>query len=245
MQGYESGWYWLRNLVFTVDLAVAVLGYGLSLKVLDNHTRTAEPSFLGWFVALQCYYPFWSGMFEPNFLKYDDDGHNFFSHLQARPQLAMALGVVVLLLLTAYSLATVNFGLRFSNLTNRGIITNGMYAITKHPAYVTKNLSWWLFSLPWIHYAGASEALRHCLLLAGVNFIYFLRARTEERHLSMDPDYVQYALAMNERSWLAFLGRLIPYFKYDPARYTAYAKDGTQFFAAADDEQKADRPAGG
>ena len=35
--------------------------------------------------------------------------------------------------------------------------------------------------------------MRNCLLLFGVNIIYFLRAKTEERHLSRDPAYVEYS----------------------------------------------------
>lgn len=34
-----------------------------------------------------------------------------------------------------YAWATIMFGGRFSNLTHRGIITNGPYPWTKHPAY--------------------------------------------------------------------------------------------------------------
>jgi len=37
------------------------------------------------------------------------------------------------------------------------------------------------------------EAVRRCILLTSLNLIYYLRAKTEERHLSLDPVYVQYA----------------------------------------------------
>jgi hypothetical protein len=45
--------------------------------------------------------------------------------------------------------------------------------------------------------------------------MYFMRAKTEERHLSRDPVYVQYALWMNEHGVLRFLNR-IPGLKYKP-----------------------------
>jgi len=107
----------------------------------------------------------------------------------------------------------VTFGVRFSNLTHRGILTNGPYRFTKHPAYITKNLSWWLISIPFLH-APATAAIRHSIALGCINTIYFLRARTEERHLSRDPVYVAYALWMNEHGVLRFLGRWIPALRY-------------------------------
>ena len=76
--------------------------------------------------------------------------------------------------------------------TNRGIITNGPYRWVKHPAYLSKNLSWWLISLPFIPGAGWLVALQSCVLLGGVNAIYWLRAKTEERHLGADPTYRDY-----------------------------------------------------
>jgi protein-S-isoprenylcysteine O-methyltransferase Ste14 len=90
-----------------------------------------------------------------------------------------------------------------------------MYRFTKHPAYVSKNLSWWLASTPWVVGGGTFwEAVRRCVLLGCVNFIYFMRARTEERHLSGDPTYVAYAQWMNEHGVLAFLGRWLPALRY-------------------------------
>jgi protein-S-isoprenylcysteine O-methyltransferase Ste14 len=112
-----------------------------------------------------------------------------------------------------YLLATFAFGVRFSNLTNRGILTNGPYRYTKHPAYIAKNVSWWLITLPFIPDHGWVAALKSTLALAGVSTVYFLRARTEERHLSRDPAYVEYALWMNEHGTLRQLGRL-PFFRY-------------------------------
>ncbi len=53
------------------------------------------------------------------------------------------------------------------------------------------------------------EALRSCLLLALVNMVYYLRAVTEERHLSRDPIYREYRDWINRHGLLAALrGRL-------------------------------------
>ena len=63
-----------------------------------------------------------------------------------------------------------------------------------------------------------AEALRGCLMLGLVNYIYYLRARTEERHLSRDPTYVAYALWMNEHGILKWLGRVAPILRYAPPK---------------------------
>ncbi|MGH7434981.1 MAG: isoprenylcysteine carboxylmethyltransferase family protein, partial [Polyangiaceae bacterium] len=98
--------------------------------------------------------------------------------------------------------------------THRGILTNGPYRFTKHPAYVSKNLSWWLASVPFLPHKGLIPAFQHCVLLGCVNAVYFGRARTEERHLSRDPVYVEYALWMNDHSYLRWLCRFFPWLKY-------------------------------
>jgi hypothetical protein len=61
-------------------------------------------------------------------------------------------------------------------------------------------LSWWLVSVPFLSTSGFAFALRHCIMLALLNGIYFLRAKTEERHLSRDPVYLEYC------EWIASHG---------------------------------------
>src|SRR5262249_38815160 len=117
-------------------------------------------------------------------------------------------GSLILVLVVIYVWATIAFGGRFSNLTHRGIITNGPYRFTKHPAYLSKNLSWWLISTPFIITGGVGEAFRRCVLLLMLNGIYYLRAKTEERHLALDPVYVQYARWMDKHGLLRFLNRI-------------------------------------
>ena len=91
------------------------------------------------------------------------------------------------------------FGCRFSNLTHRGILTNGPYRWTKHPAYISKNLAWWLTFVPFIISQNLADSLRRSALLLLWNFVYYLRARTEEAHLSQDPQYLAYAEFIRHR----------------------------------------------
>jgi len=71
-------------------------------------------------------------------------------------------------------------------LTNRGVVDIGPYKYVRHPAYVSKNFSWWLDNTFVLTNIWASIAL------AMWNVIYVLRTMTEERHLKMDKEYRAY-----------------------------------------------------
>ena len=204
------------NFLFYIDLLFVTVGYVCTLRLFDSHIRTAEPSFLGWGVALISYQPFWSA-FSGTYLKYDE-GHAWGYWFWNTPLLYGLWGSAILLLIGLYVWASIPFGIRFSNLTHRGILTNGPYRYTKHPAYISKNLSWWMISMPFMVSTSAGEALRHSLLLLLVNFVYFMRARTEERHLSWDPDYVAYARYIEQRGLFAFVGRWFPLLRFQPGK---------------------------
>jgi steroid 5-alpha reductase family enzyme len=207
------------SVIFGLDLLFSTAGYILSLRIVDTHIRSAEPTMFGWAVALFCYQPFYSLM-ERQYVHYEGD-IAFGRWLEPWPAIRWAWAGTIIGLLTLYTLATIAFGMRFSNLTHRGILTNGPYRFSKHPAYISKNLSWWLISVPFVPHQGVTEAIRHSILLGCVNTIYFLRARTEEAHLSRDPTYVAYALWMNEHGALRFLGRWIPLLRYKPPAQAA------------------------
>ncbi|MBU3543278.1 DUF1295 domain-containing protein [Polynucleobacter sp. MWH-Loch1C5] len=199
---YDFAYFFL----FFVDVILASMGYFISVRLLDNHIRSSEPTMSGWLVALVCYEPFWS-MINQNYLRYHNDitwGAWLFDY----PLWYTIWGSLILSCLVVYVWATVMFGTRFSNLTHRGIITNGPYRWTKHPAYIFKNLSWWLIAVPFLADKPWDVNLRACLLLLGLNLIYFARAKTEERHLSKDPTYQAYAHWISEYGLLANIKRL-------------------------------------
>jgi hypothetical protein len=201
--------------LYLIDVIFGALGYMMTFRLLDSHIRSTEPTFLGWGVALMCYPPIWAG-FNTAYLSYQGNGFKWTVWLAENTAAYMVWGSIIILLVALYMWATVIFGLRFSNLTHRGIITNGPYRLTKHPAYVSKNLSWWFVSVPFVPHLGWEATVKFCIALSLVNVIYFMRARTEERHLSADADYVRYALYMNDHSMFAFIGRLLPWLKYQP-----------------------------
>jgi protein-S-isoprenylcysteine O-methyltransferase Ste14 len=188
---------WAFTTLYFIDVVWGAVGYLWSLRLTDSHVRSTEPSALGWVVAMMCYEPISRGLW-PAWFAYDA-GRPWGHWLAASPLLYQAWGTLILLLTAVYAWATVSFGLRFSNLTHRGIITNGPYRWVRHPAYLAKNLSWWLISMPFMVAGNPAHNLRLCAMLLLVNGLYALRARTEERHLLQDPVYQAYARAVAAR----------------------------------------------
>lgn len=182
----------LFQTTYFVDVAIGSLGYCMTLRLLGTHIRSVEPTVGGWAIAVICYPPFWDSLSGAYFV-YDPDWQ-WGAWLWDRPILYSLWAAMILCAVGVYAWATIAFGLRFSNLTHRGIITNGPYRYTKHPAYIAKNLSWWLVAIPFVPQDGTlGTALSCSVMLLGVNTIYYLRAKTEERHLMADPDYRAYA----------------------------------------------------
>jgi protein-S-isoprenylcysteine O-methyltransferase Ste14 len=175
----------MYDLSFAMDLMFGTVGYLCTFRILDSHVRSAEPTTLGWLVAIICYQPFWS-LISSQYIHYE--GSVFWDN--------------------CYALSTISFGLRFSNLTNRGIITSGPYRLTKHPAYIAKNLSYWMITVPFIEPLGWKVAVMHCAALIAVNLLYFIRAKTEERHLMNDPEYRAYAEWIARNGMVAKLTRI-------------------------------------
>lgn len=202
----------LVDLFYTVDVLYGVLGYILALRILDTHIQSTEPTILGWLACLACYSPF-SSLYGIELLS-SNDYLNWNHWLASFPTAYYFIAFVILLLTFINCLSTVSFGYHFSNLTYRGIITSGPYRFTKHPAYISKVASWWLISLPFFSAEGPLVALINTLNLSTITFIYYLRARTEENHLSNYPEYVRYAEWINEHGIFRSLGKLFPVLQY-------------------------------
>jgi len=203
-------------LTFSVDVLFAAMGYLMTLRLFGAHIRSTEPTLLGWSVAIVCYQPAWS-FFSSHYLVYQD-GFAWGAWLSGSPGMLVLWVVLISTLNLVYLWSTVTFGVRFSNLTHRGILTNGPYRFTKHPAYIAKSLSWWLIAVPFLPIHGWDMAFKQCLMLLGLNLVYYLRAKTEERHLSWDETYVAYALWMEEKGLFRHVAKLLPVLKFQRKR---------------------------
>jgi protein-S-isoprenylcysteine O-methyltransferase Ste14 len=182
----------LIGFLFLVDVAFATVGYVLTLRPLDAHIRSANPYAQGWIAALICYPPFIL-MSPGGPLDYSQNVGDWTQWFAGYPAVLVATGAVLVLLTALYSWATVAFGLRFSNLTHRGILTHGPYRWTRHPAYLAKNAFWWLATVPIFATSGNPvDIIRNTAILAIVSGVYYWRAKTEEKHLMADPAYQDY-----------------------------------------------------
>ena len=190
----------LIEMFFVFDVQIGMVGYLLTFRPLDAHIRSANPFLAGWVAALLCYPPF--NMMGGGPLDYHVNGADWSQWLGGHPALLWAWGAVLVFLTAAYAWATVAFGLRFSNLTYRGVLTNGPYRFTRHPAYLSKNAFWWFSTMPFLAATGSvTDAVRNTVLLALVGAVYYWRAKTEEKHLlAEDPKYRAYYDWMEENA---------------------------------------------
>lgn len=191
----------LIALLFLIDVHIGTVGYLLTLKPLDAQIRSANPYLAGWVAALICYPPFiLMGGGGP--LSYHENTADWSVWLQGHDALLWLWAGLLVGLTAIYAWATVAFGIRFSNLTYRGVLTNGPYRFTRHPAYLSKNLFWWFSTLPFLATSGSPvDAVRNTAILGLVSAVYFWRARTEERHLlAEDAKYREYHAWMAENA---------------------------------------------
>lgn len=188
----------LIETMFMIDVQIAMVGYLLTMKPLDAHIRSANPHLSAWVAALICYPPFIL-MGGGGVLDYHHNGAEWAYWLDGHTALLWLWAGALVFLTAVYAWATVAFGLRFSNLTYRGVLTNGPYAFTRHPAYLSKNAYWWLAGLPVLTTSGSMvDSIRNTVILAIVSGVYYWRARTEEKHLlAEDAKYREY------HAWMA------------------------------------------
>jgi len=190
---FDTALFWAAfQLILFVDTLLFTIGYIIELPALGNRIRSVEPTFFGWFICLACYPPF--NDLTLRFLEWQSSDFPQFSN----DFLHLAINIAVLAALALFSWASIALGFKASNLTNRGIVTQGPYAFVRHPGYAAKNLAWWLGALPALGatlVAGHWQAFAYSLMaLLGWTTIYALRAITEERHLLLlDNGYAEYA----------------------------------------------------
>src|SRR5687767_7472539 len=194
----------LFELLFVIDVQIGTVGYLLTLRPLDAHIRSGNPLLAGWLAALICYPPFvYAFMGEGGVIQYEYQTAGWGVWFDGHPLVLWAWAGWLALLTAVYAWATVAFGMRFSNLTYRGVLTHGPYRFTRHPAYLSKNLFWWCSAMPFLVTGSPVEAIRNTVFLGLVSGIYYWRARTEEAHLlAEDAKYREY------HAWMARHGAI-------------------------------------
>jgi protein-S-isoprenylcysteine O-methyltransferase Ste14 len=195
---YDRHLHWfLFQCIVMADVFVFTFGYLVELPRLKNQIRSVDPTFIGWAAALVCYTPF-------NIVLgalLGSPGGEFPQF--ASPWLHYGLNAALLSLMAIYTWASIALGLKASNLTHRGIVVHGPYRWVRHPAYVCKNMAWWIGSIPIVQAAFGVSTYAGLMALGSVvgwALLYVLRAMTEEDHLrSVDSEYAAYAAQVRYR----------------------------------------------
>lgn len=174
------------GLVF--DLFVGTIGY-LFTSRLFNADLKVDNGWRSWFFCLLCYPPLnqiLSLVFKPS-----DDIH-WQQVFAGQDFLYMVWGGILALLWFGYWWATLCFGVRFSNLSYRGLVDTGPYRYMKHPAYLCKVCYWWLLTVPFVSPLGAWGVAQNFACIAGLSWVYYRRAKEEERFLQGFSEYREY-----------------------------------------------------
>jgi protein-S-isoprenylcysteine O-methyltransferase Ste14 len=193
----ENGFWFLMQLIFFIDVLIFTVGYLVEFPWLRNEMRSVDPTLLGWAAALLCYPPFNQvtgtvlGSPLSDFPQFDN------------PTAHIVLNLLMIALMATYASASVALGFKASNLTHRGIVERGPYRVVRHPAYVCKNMAWWIGSAPLVSEMFARstfDGIQAIASVVGWSLLYVMRAFTEEDHLrSVDGDYAAYAAKVRYR----------------------------------------------
>ena len=189
---FDTSLFWACfQAILFIDTFLFTIGYIVEIPALRNRIRSVDPTFLGWFICLACYPPF-NGFTGTIFEWQSNDFPQFQGDV-----LHFSANIALLALMGVYSWASVALGFKASNLTNRGIVARWPYSVVRHPAYVAKNLAWWIGAMPTLYVLWSlnnMSGLCYALLsMSCWSLIYGLRAITEERHLLLaDNGYAEY-----------------------------------------------------
>lgn len=206
--------YFVLTMIYAVIIAAVTPGYLFGARFIRTETKAVLATFFGWTVTLMCYPPFWDATLHWfNYYGYTPNpswNEPWVALLQRAPLLLVAIGALIVLSSLIHLWGEAQFGIRSSNLSNRGIITVGPYRFSKHPVYVAKCVAWFLVWMPFVAGSDALEDLRLTVLFLCVCGIFFLRSFAEEKLLSTDEVYVAYAFWIDEHGIFSYLGKLIP-----------------------------------
>ena len=186
---FPNGYWAFFYLILFFDVFFFTFGYLLEHPKLGNEIKSVEPTLLGWVVVLLCYPPF--NQVTNNIVGWYSSDFPVSTIIEIQ----WITAVLILILMSIYSWASIALNLKASNLTNRGIVRKGPYKWVRHPAYAAKNFAWLIGAMPILADRWNISIYEFFIALLSVltwSYIYYLRAITEERHLIVDEDYVKY-----------------------------------------------------
>ncbi len=176
--------------IIMIDLIFFTLWYMFESKYLKNKIKSVEPTLFWWSVAILCYPPF-NDVLWKLFWWYSEELPKFWNIY-----VHLSLTSLLLIFFAIYSWASIALWLKASNLTNRWIVKKWPYKFVRHPAYISKNISWFIWTIPaFIIAFWKLDFIQISLIIFSIIswwIIYYLRSITEEKHLEKDPEYKKY-----------------------------------------------------
>ncbi len=199
-------WQVLINILFFIDVFIFAIGYLTESYLFKNKIRSVESSFFGILTCIACYIPF-NGAISQLMVAYRNNNAAMFGDVDFwGTWVFRIIGIIFLFIYTAASVALFT---KASNLTNRGTVSRWPYSVVRHPAYISKNIFWWMTTLPFffVHIQDVENGLwghliKCILMFSGLiawSTLYYFRAVTEERHLIKDPEYQEYVKKVKYR----------------------------------------------
>lgn len=176
------------SLFYFIDTSVFSFSYTFDLKLLKNEVRYVDTTFLGVMSCLICYPPLNQTI--ASIIPWEHSEYHFFY----TNEITFVIRLLTIILLFIYVGSSVSLGLKCSNLTHRGVVSNGFYKYIRHPAYSSKVAMWWLISIPFMF-----QSLLIVFNALFWTFIYVIRAYTEEKNLNKDGEYSKYKLEVKYR----------------------------------------------
>ncbi len=204
--------------IFGLIVFSIIPGYLFASRLINTDLKKVDRTWFGWAINFSCYPPLNAAIFGA-WVQYMPRGELAQLYAGSPPWayyteqypwlfMFMAAGIIFFALIHLWGEAAV--GIRAANLSQRGLITTGLFRFTRHPIYVSKGFQWAFIYVPFLNVFGILSAVQSGILFALVLLIYIGRALSEERLLATDPSYVKYALYMDEHSIFASVGRLFP-----------------------------------
>ena len=220
---FNLPWHQLQPLIILIIYAFIIAsilpGYLFSSRLFNTHARRIANSWFAYTVTLVCYSPFVMGLTQRWFNYHPinpspDWNKPWVSFFNDDMTVLYILGGIIILSELVHYWGEAIIGIRSSNLTHRGLITNGPFRYCKHPVYTSKCISWFIMWLPFMNGDTALECARLTFAYFGMCVVFGARSWAEERILAEDPDYVAYALWVDQHGMFAPISRFIPLLQF-------------------------------
>jgi len=175
----------IEQMILLLGSVIACLAYTVENRKWGYPFIAIDTSVMAWIACLVCYYP---GNRLLDFLyRFAYQGSHEVPMLVVPGEVwAICVKSAAVAFMAVNLLGTVYLGMRYANLSYRGIVNRGPFAFVRHPQYASK-IMWFLLEL--FPFFGNPYYVLFFFLVA---LIYIYRVMTEEKFLARFDDYRAY-----------------------------------------------------